>query len=305
MDRQALEDLLALINVKNLTLAARQRNVSQSAYSRRLQAIEHRHGIVLFDRSRRPARPSHRLDAMRVDIELALSTLKRMEKLLSGTRPVEPQLTIAGMHSLSAGVLPVALEQMGDALKNRPVRMRSANRDGCFQMLMTGEVTLMVGYETETNKLRAPPHLVSTQQLCSDPFIPVCSPDIHKRLPELFAEGTEIPLLAYPREVFLGKILSEEIVPRSAVYFYPRLTAGMTNVLLTAAIKGLGVAWLPRSTAADAIRSGLLSWIDAPAFPVLELTVSLLRLRTPEMHQSDDLHAALGREIAKAITVNV
>ncbi len=301
MDKQSLEDLLALISVRNLSLAARQRHVSQSAYSRRLQAIEQRHDIVLFDRSHRPARPSPLLDAMRGDIELALSTLKRMEKMLSGSNLLDEQLTIVALHSLSAGALPLALKKLGAALNNHPVRMRSANRDGCFQMLMTGEVTLMISYDTELNTLRAPPHLVSTSKLCTDPFIPVCSPSIHENLPRLFEEGTPIPLLAYPSEVFLGRILSDDILPRSAVYFYPRLTAGMTSVLLTAAINELGVAWLPASTAGEAVRSGQLVKIVAPAFPTLELTVSMLRLRTPEMHRFDELHAALGVEIASAV----
>lgn len=301
MDRQSLEDLLALIHVRNLSLAARQRNVSQSAYSRRLQAIELRHGITLFDRSRRPARPSPLLDAMQGDIELALSTLKRMEKLLSVSSSVEEQLTIVGMHSLSAGALPLALKRLGPILDNHPVRMRSANRDGCFRLLMTGEVGLMVSYETDARVLRAPPHLVSTKKLCSDLFVPVCNQDIHASLPSHIKAGRAIPLLAYPAEVFLGRILSEDILPRSALSFSARLTAGMTSVLLAAAIDGLGVAWLPASTAGDAIQSGRLIRIDEPAFPTLDLTVSMLRLRTPEMHQLDELHAALGMEIAKAV----
>ncbi|MGQ7843804.1 hypothetical protein ACUNV4_04970 [Granulosicoccus sp. 3-233] len=39
----------------------------------------------------------------------------------------------------------------------------------------------------------------------------------------------------------------------------------------------------------------------AKAFPTLELTISMLRLRTPEMHRFDELHAALGVEIASAV----
>lgn len=301
MDRQSLEDLLALINLRNLSLAARQRNVSQSAFSRRLQAIEQRHGIVLFDRSRRPARPSPRLDAMQDDIEQALSTLKRMETMLSGNSTVEAQLTIVGMHSLTAAALPLALKKLGSTLDNHPVRMRSANWDGCFQMLMTGEVTLMVSYETDTKPLRGPPHLVARNTLCTDRFIPVCSPQVHRRLPAMFESGTAIPLLSYPTDVFLGRVLSEDVLPRSAIYFSRCLTAGMTSVLLEAAINGLGVAWLPASTAGTVMKSGRLIYIDSPAFPTLQLTVSLLRLRTPEMHQFDELHGALGREIANAI----
>jgi DNA-binding transcriptional LysR family regulator len=50
VNQQALEDLLALIKLRNVSRAARIRNISQSAYSLRLQAIEARHGANLVDR---------------------------------------------------------------------------------------------------------------------------------------------------------------------------------------------------------------------------------------------------------------
>lgn len=53
MDQRTIEDLLALIAAGNVTRAARLRHVSQSAYSRRLRAIEESLGVALFDRSSR------------------------------------------------------------------------------------------------------------------------------------------------------------------------------------------------------------------------------------------------------------
>ena len=40
MNQQSLEDLLAFIELRNITLAAQRRNISQPAYSRRLKALE-------------------------------------------------------------------------------------------------------------------------------------------------------------------------------------------------------------------------------------------------------------------------
>lgn len=301
MDQQALEDLLALISLRSVTLAARQRNVSQSAYSRRLQAIEQRNGITLFDRTRRPARPLPALDAMRIDIEAALGTLKRLDARLSTSGSMEGSLSIAAMHSLSMGALPIALKQIAAQLHHRPVRLRSANRDGCFQMLMTGEVSLMVSYETEAMALNAPAHLVRTTRLCVDRLLPVCSPAL---LPQLRKSGTTfdtVPLLTYPAEVFLGRVLSSELLPQSRRTFRPVLTAGMTSVLLSAAVQGLGMAWLPASVAADAIGSGALVEIGELGFSALDMGVSMLRLRTPDSQALDALYDALGACIASAV----
>lgn len=302
MNQQTLEDLLALINVRSVSLAARQRHVSQSAYSRRLQAIEQQHGITLFDRSRRPARPSPVLDAMRADIELALSTLKRVDKLLSSDLAIEGNLSIAAMHSLSAGALPVALKSIAALLARHPVRLRSANRDGCFQFLMTGEVSLMLSYETDAMPLRAPPHLVTTTRLCSDPFIPVCCPELLPVLLDNRCQAEPVPLLTYPADVFLGAILSNDILPRCSRSFSLQLTAGMTNVLLSAALNGMGMAWLPASTVGEAVNSGSLHRVIDPAFPEVDLQVSMLSLRTPEIRELDTLVVSLGDAITQAVT---
>jgi DNA-binding transcriptional LysR family regulator len=301
MDQQTLEDLLALIQIRNVSLAAKQRNVSQSAYSRRLQAIEHRHGITLFDRSRRPARPSPILDAMQADIEVALNTLKRVDKLLSSGIAIEGNLTIAAMHSLSTGALPVALKRIAPILSRHPIRLRSANRDGCFQLLMTGEVSLMVSYETDAKALRAPSHLVSTTRLSSDAFVPVCCPELMAELLDERSATDVVPLLAYPSDVFLGTILSEDILSRSPRSFAPRLTTGMTSVLLSAAINGIGMAWLPASTVGEAIHAGRLQRLSSPDFPEMDLQVTMLRLRTPGTPELDALVLSLGNAITHAI----
>lgn len=301
VDQQTLEDLLALINVRNVSLAAKQRYVSQSAYSRRLQAIEQRHGITLFDRSHRPARPSPAIDAMRPEIEVALSTLKRVDKLLSSGISIDGNLTIAAMHSLSAGALPIALKRIAPALPRHPVRLRSASRDGCFQLLMTGEVSVMVSYETDATALRAPPHLVSTTRLCADPFIPVCCPALMPALLDERNASDAVPLLAYPSDVFLGSILSNDILLRSTRSFSSQLTAGITSVLLSAAVNGIGMAWLPASTVGEAIHAGRLQRVFSPDFPTIELQVSMLSLKSPEAREMSALVLSLGEAIVDAV----
>ena len=56
MDTKWLEDLIAIGKTGSLALAARQRDVTQPAFGRRIRAIETCAGVPLIDRSHRPVR---------------------------------------------------------------------------------------------------------------------------------------------------------------------------------------------------------------------------------------------------------
>lgn len=58
MELKWLEDLVALAESASLTEAAERRNVTQPAFTRRIKVIERWLGTEVFDRSRKPARPS-------------------------------------------------------------------------------------------------------------------------------------------------------------------------------------------------------------------------------------------------------
>lgn len=301
MDQQTIEDLLAFITVRNVTLAAKRRHLSQSAYSRRLQAIERMYGIELFDRSRRPAQPTPSLDSMQGELEMALNTLKRIGKRLSSKIQVDGHLSIAAMHSLSTGALPIALRMVADRLANHRIRLRSANRDGCFQMLMTEEVSVVVAYESSTQLFKAPANLVATTGLGSDPFVPVCTPELYPLIMSQGSADQALPLVSYPSDVFLGSVLNNDVLARCPFVFSHRLTSGMTSVVLSAVLNSIGMGWLPLSIVSDNFKRNRLVLIEHPAFPLVDLQVTMLRLRTPDMRSLDSLYDALGRAVGDAL----
>lgn len=54
MELYWLQDFLALVRTRNFSRAATERHVTQSAFSRRIQALEDWAGVPLFDRSAHP-----------------------------------------------------------------------------------------------------------------------------------------------------------------------------------------------------------------------------------------------------------
>ncbi|MDH3581425.1 MAG: LysR family transcriptional regulator [Hyphomicrobiales bacterium] len=156
MNSRQLDDLVALLDSKSLTEAAAQRHVTQPAFSRRIRAIEETLGFDIIDRSKKPAelKPvvTERQDDIRA-LTLALSRL--VNDIKSTAAPVsERTLTISTIHSISVSVMPPAIEKLEQTIPSATVRLRSGNLRESFAMLMTGQVSIMISYETD--RQRAP-----------------------------------------------------------------------------------------------------------------------------------------------------
>jgi len=301
MDEQSLEDLLALIEVRNITLAARRRNLSQPAYSRRLQAIEAQHGVGLVDRSVRPARPTAVLEANREEIKSTLAGLKRLrENIITGPGNTQ-DITIATVQALASRLLPAALGKIRGDLGQHRVRLRAGNHNQSFQMLMTEEVLLMLAYETSGRPVIGPSDLVEKTMVARDSLVPVCAPELTSSLMAISPGEHRIPLIDYPRDNFLGMVLLDDVLAHTPHQFSHDITAGLTNAVLGFVRCGFGIAWLPHSLVADNVARKEMDILKGPLFPVAGMNISMLQLRTKATRKMQPLWAALAEAIRTTI----
>ena len=75
----------------------------------------------------------------------------------------------------------------------------------------------------------------------------------------------------------------------------------MTSAIVSSAQAGLGMAWLPLSSIEGELKHGLLKVIDSSFFPIHELAVSMLRLRTRKMEKLTSVCNALSVELENTI----
>ena len=296
MDKDAILDLLALIKAESVSLAAHSRNSSQSAYSRRLQALEHQVGSELVDRSRRPSGPTYQLKSMEVELEAALVGLNRLNDAFA-IKSTEP-LRIAALHSISANVLPQALAALGDALAARDMRLRSANLEACFQMLMTEEVIATFFYQTENRRLAAPKDLVHRVNLGTDVFIPVASPDYLPVLRERIDQGKALPMICFPSDTLFGDLTRSTLLPQISHNASLKILSGLTQTVTKCIERGLGVGWLPRSSAAEPMELGSLIGISDLGFPAAPIELTMMRLRTRSFAQHEKVVEAICAEMS-------
>lgn len=281
MDLQVLDDLIAIVEAGSVTDAAARRNVTQPAFTRRLQSIEKMLGIQVIRRGSKPARPSDALLQNIDEIRTLAYALRRLQNDLLHTANPERVLSIAALHAISLAHLPPVLSRLNQILPLSRIRLRAANRDECYMWLMTGQVRVMMIYETEQSLRQINSELVERTVVCKERMIPVCSTSNGAADRWSQRAPISIPLVGYPEDSVLGTILRDEILTRSDAQFSLAATTEFSSAVLELCGHGLGVAWVPERLAAEKLASGkIVELTDRTIFPAIDLNVSMFRLHT-------------------------
>lgn len=273
-----LEDILAIAQTGSFSGAAERRNLTQSAFSRRIQQIEDHIGVALFDRSRKPVQLRPTTLAQGAQIEQITAALRQLvTDLRRGDRVASNRIVIASQHSLTSSLAPRIIQDIQDRGEEVYVRLRSGNLDECHALLLSRQADLAIVYTARDMGDQLSGDYLEVLDIGPDRLIPVLRPDLAKA----HLDGRdlhEIPYVAYPPDVFFGTIMAERILPlisaRSAAL--PRAETALTMAALELAASGVGVAWVPQSLARLALPR--VSDLSA-ALPSCELTVRALRLR--------------------------
>src|SRR6056297_2302482 len=254
-----IADILAVIDSGSFARAAELRNITQSAFTRRIDAIEAQLGGPLFDRRRRPvallpaARTLER--SLRAAMQVQSGLLQEAAEVASGSGSI----TLACQHAISATVSPGIVRALSRS-GLEPVRIRSGNRDEC---LVISYAVPDAGPETGGFEERRIGH---------DRLMPVAHPGLSRR-----ADG-RMSVVAYPADVFFGGLVAELWLDLpEGVLLHRRAETALTLAAYRYAIEGLAVAWLPEALVAEDIRVGRLCRV-ADAGPDLALEIRMIRL---------------------------
>ena len=251
-----LEDLVAVLESGSLTDAARSRNVSQPAFSRRLRAAEDALGTQLIDRGAKPARLRPGIEALAPRLRSAASEIRqlRVDLRLAATDEAD-SIVVTAQHSLATTRAAAIVERMDGVSDIRGVRLRSANRDDCIRMLMVGEADIAIVHRTPTEQIWHRPSEIEATGLDAERLVPVATRDEAARL----GAGV-LRLVAFPGEVFLGKVFAERIAPRlpEALKLIPRAETALVPAAHSLAREGSGVAWLPETMVRTDVAAGHL-----------------------------------------------
>ena len=276
MDVKWLEDLQALIDTGSFTKAAERRNVTQPAFSRRIQSLEHWFGVPLVDRDQRPfALHQHVLDNQD-EIAQSIDLLYELRSRVLASAQGRKRVVFATQHALTVSVFPALIGAIRQNVERLSYRMRIGNKPECVTRFVSGEADFLVCYEASDAPATLPASGSQRLDLGGETLLPVAEPELAGRIGAADNEAEAVPLLAHPRDSFMGQVIDRACL-RNLV-----MTCNVEVVCETAystglkqlAVAGLGLAWLPYSLVADDIDAGTLRALtDTFAAPELQIVM--------------------------------
>ncbi|MGL6211637.1 MAG: LysR family transcriptional regulator [Paracoccaceae bacterium] len=274
-----LEDVLAVAETGSFQEAADRRRLTQSAFSRRIQHIEEQLGVALFDRTRKPVHllpttADHRDQIARLagDLRQLVTDLRRGERVAAN------RIAIASQHALTTAVTPRLVKAIHARHEATHVRLRSANLDECFALLLSRQVDIAIVYRLPGEDHPIGQSFVETVAIGTDRLIPVIATQATQALNAQFTTG-QLPYISFPPEVFLGRVLDHVILPKlhHMTRPIPKAETALTLAALELAAVGVAVAWVPASLARRQIVDGTL--VDlAATLPSSPLEITAVRL---------------------------
>ncbi len=279
MQLEWLEDILAIAQTGSFSGAAEKRRLTQSAFSRRVKQIEEHIGVELFDRSHKPVvlRPTTLAQREQI-VQLAASLRQLVVDLRRGERITTNKIVIASQHSLTTSLAPSIIQGIQLRGEETYVRLRSANLDECFGLLLSRQADIAIFYVVPDGRIEVGDDYLETAIIGSDRLIPVFATDLSSRF-ACDAEVVNLPYVAYPNDVFFGQVMDQSILPAIAMPAVPVPMAetALTLAALEMAAVGAAVAWVPASLALERISTGRL--VDlSHVLPSCDLSVKVARL---------------------------
>jgi DNA-binding transcriptional LysR family regulator len=264
LDFKWLEDFLSLAESHSFSRAAELRGVTQSAFSRRIRALEDWLGTDLINRNNSPVTLTDAGKVFRETAEEAVRLLlTRRAEFRAQAQSVAPQLSLTALHSLTVTFLPGWLMRLQEEIGPLTTRVLPENFNRCITALTEGGYDFFLTYYHPG--VHVPlgdgfPHLVVGQ----DSLAAVARPG----WPAAWAHDG-MPLVEYSRGSFLGTLAhiaqAQPGAPR--VYVAHTNEASMAEAMKSMALEGHGVVWLPRSLIAPDISAGRLQ-VVAPELPM-------------------------------------
>lgn len=275
-----LEDFLCLARTNNFSRAAQERNITQSAFSRRIKALENWLGAPLVDRSTYPTSltpAGHAFLGVAEEVLRALQ-LARSDLRTSGGGRVR----FAALHSLALSFFPDWLGTIKAAAGGFDSALQADNMHNCLQALVEGNVDFVLCFVHPELPIVIDPLRFAAMEVGEDCLVPASAPAGQGRRARFALPGRAakaIPHLAYGPDAFLGRAVNLKLRDGPDCWLHTVYENAMAEGLKAMALAGLGLAWLPESSAGPELRSGRLRRAGGASW---DIPLGVRLYRTPD-----------------------
>lgn len=267
MELKWLEDFLSIATTRSFSRSAEARNVTQSAFSRRIRSLELWLGTELLDRSTYPVTLTADGRLFRESAEEIVRLSYQSRASLGGRTDMLPReaISLTALHTLSATFVPRWLGDLRDSLGDLGSRILPENYALCVQALVEGGYDFLLTFYHPSVPVPLDPARFPFVTVGRDSLVAVAD----ARHIAGWRRAGRLPLLQYSRGSFLGLLTSlAQGQPGAPDTFIAHVNENsMAEAMKFMALEGHGVAWLPRSLVADEIAQARLQ-VVAPELPM-------------------------------------
>ncbi|MGR3583241.1 MAG: LysR family transcriptional regulator [Pseudooceanicola nanhaiensis] len=237
--------VLTLLECGSFRAASDVLGMSPSALSRQIAALEARLGSRLFDRDTRNVTPTASGQALARLAERMLNTAEDvMAEFDAHLSASHGRLTIAGLPSVTAGLLPGLLASFSEAHPDIDLRIVDALSDSVVEAIETGRADIGFTAGTISARLR-----LSFHPLLDDDFVAVGAPDSPLAAERTYAmaELAAMPFIAMETGTSVRELVDGACL-RNGTVLSPRFEVAHLATAGALVAEGLGISILPTLT---------------------------------------------------------
>jgi len=247
MNIDHLRDFLCVADTLNLTLAAEQRNTTQSNLSKRLRSLEEYLGRILINRRVRPVSLTAAGEEFIPKARQILSEIDHFKGASAPWSPSEGGITIVMPHSATVAIFPQFKAWLSRRLSGMHFAPRIANHDMAARMLARSEIDLAIVTRHPRVPIDEAFSVFQPADIAADRLVVIEPPD---------ALDTEMPLHVSHPLTYIGQIWH---ACREGLPVTVEVPHGMAADIRAQCIAGTGRGVLPESLVEADVAAGRLT----------------------------------------------
>ncbi|WP_170606675.1 LysR substrate-binding domain-containing protein [Ruegeria arenilitoris] len=260
MDMSWFEDVLTLLEERNMTRAADRRNITQPAFSRRIRSFEEWLGVEVLDRKANRIEISPALSTNEEEIRSLIAHLNELRTKISQHDPAESVVGIAAPHASIYSTFPDMALRARSTFKGIRFRVRAANLSDCVSLFLRGDTDILLCYEASSVGSMQFGSGVRRELWGHDYLIPVVGGVLRYAVRDNHDVPLDTPAIVYPENSYFGEVLNKSQCQFGTANFSsnPVCQTAFSSGAKEMILGGLGVGWLPFSMVHREIESGEL-----------------------------------------------
>ncbi|RTZ41595.1 LysR family transcriptional regulator [Candidimonas sp. SYP-B2681] len=275
MDTRFIESFVQVVELGSIAAAARFLDLTPTAVSLRLKALEAEVGTTLIERSGRTVKPTQAGSKVLKQARLILVEVKNFSSLASNNELPAGPLTLGATPSALKGMLPPVLRKWVDTYENIDVLIEPAASTVLYDGVLRGDLDAAI----LVHPLFDMPKTLHWRTLRTERLVLLTPVGMEGRDP--FAIINENPFIRYDRRVVAGKMADDYLTSHN-VHPNARLELDGIDYIADLVKSGLGVSVLPDWASGDQIEPALTRHSLPEPVPTRSLGLLWLRANPRE-----------------------